>query len=49
MHRHLTGSRMITQLGAYHHVVLLGNDCMDTAMVDYLAGGPLPAVDTTCA
>ena len=49
MHRDLTGSRMVTQLNAFHHGVFLGNDCIDAAVVDYLTGGPLPAVDETCA
>jgi pimeloyl-ACP methyl ester carboxylesterase len=49
MHRDLTGSRMVTQLGAFHHGVFLGNDCIDAAVVDYLTGGPLPAADTTCS
>lgn len=48
MHRNLTGSRMVTQLGAYHHGVFLGNNCIDAAVVDYLTGGPLPAADKTC-
>lgn len=48
MHRDLTGSPMITQLGAYHHIVILGNDCIDTAVVDDLTGGPPPAADGTC-
>jgi pimeloyl-ACP methyl ester carboxylesterase len=49
MHRDLTGSRMVTQLGAYHHSVFLGNPCIDAAVVDYLTGGPLPSADRTCA
>jgi len=49
MHRALTGSRMVTQLGAYHHGVFLGNDCVDVAVVNYLTGGPLPSGDQTCA
>ncbi|MFI9381823.1 alpha/beta hydrolase [Kutzneria sp. NPDC052558] len=49
MHKDLTGSRMVTQLGAYHHGVFLGDDCVDAAVVAYLTGGPLPTADRTCA
>jgi pimeloyl-ACP methyl ester carboxylesterase len=48
MHRALTGSRLVTQQGAYHHGVFLGNDCIDSAVVGYLAGGGLPSADGTC-
>ncbi|MFC0541399.1 alpha/beta hydrolase [Kutzneria chonburiensis] len=48
MHRALTGSRLVTQEGAYHHGVFLGNSCIDAAVVGYLTGRPLPSVDGTC-
>ncbi|HTI21757.1 MAG TPA: alpha/beta hydrolase [Kutzneria sp.] len=48
MHRALTGSRLVTQEGAFHHGVFLGNSCIDAAVVGYLTGGPLPGADGTC-
>lgn len=48
MHRALTGSRMVTQLGAFHHGAFLGNECIDGTVVGYLTGGALPAIDGTC-
>lgn len=52
-HRVLTGSRMVTLRGAFHHTVYAGlfapqNGCIDSAVNRYLTDGVLPAKDTTC-
>jgi pimeloyl-ACP methyl ester carboxylesterase len=49
MHRALTGSRLVTLRGSFHHgVYLVGNACIDTAVNHYLVDGVRPGADTTC-
>ncbi|HEX8630333.1 MAG TPA: alpha/beta hydrolase [Catenuloplanes sp.] len=51
MHRALTGSRMITLVGARDHGVYLfrGSACVDAAVHAYLDTGQLPAADLSCS
>ncbi|MGW3233436.1 alpha/beta hydrolase [Kitasatospora sp. NPDC001095] len=52
-HRALTGSRLVTLRGAFHHTVYAGmfapeDACVDAAVDRYLLDGVLPAQDTDC-
>ncbi|PWW60272.1 alpha/beta hydrolase [Actinokineospora spheciospongiae] len=49
MHRALTGSRMVTQPGAFRHQAYQNRSaCVDDAVHRYLLDGVRPATDTTC-
>ncbi|GAB3839472.1 alpha/beta hydrolase [Kribbella italica] len=50
LHRALTGSRMITVRDARKHGIFgeHGNDCADRKVIDYLATGKLPRIDSNC-
>jgi pimeloyl-ACP methyl ester carboxylesterase len=49
MHRALTGSRLVTQPGAFRHQAYLnGSTCVDNAVNRYLIDGVRPAGDMTC-
>jgi pimeloyl-ACP methyl ester carboxylesterase len=50
MHQALTGSRLVTLRGSFHHTVYfnVGNTCIDATVNHYLIDGSLPARDATC-
>lgn len=50
LHRDLRGSRMVTLVGAFEHIVYGVDDvpCVTDTVNAYLLGGPLPAADVAC-
>jgi pimeloyl-ACP methyl ester carboxylesterase len=49
MHQALTGSRLVTQPGAFRHQAYMnGSTCVDDAVNRYLTDGVRPVGDTTC-